>query len=215
MSIKAWIFTIITYFVLCVLLILSFDRIWPDYKVVTKIVPLVVGALITHLIRKVYDFVFDVFNKNAAKPFLGVSISVDHASRKFIGYGASCGEIIQAGNFKANYEVEVELDITIQNESPTTIYEIDVSYTPNHYSSKYSFIDSRQNKLQPLEGNKHFDFKLRIMKVYYDVYVYEVNKDIQQIYKVGKGISLLNGSEIIVKYKDSKHKQHIKTEIIE
>lgn len=215
MSIKAWIFTIITYFVLCVLLILLFDRIWPDYKVVTKIIPLVVGALITHLIRKVYDFVFDVFNKNTVKPFLGVSISVDHASRKFIGYGASCGEIIQAGDFKANYEVEVELDITIQNESPITIYEIDVSYTPNHYSSQYSFIDSRQNKLQPLEGNKHFVFKLRIMKVYYDVYVYEVEKDIQQIYKVGKGVSLLNGSEITVKYKDSKHKQHIKTEIIE
>lgn len=215
MNIKAWIYSIITYVILSVVLILLFDRIWPDYKVVTRIIPLLVGAPITLIIRKVYDLLYAVFNQKTAKPFLGVSISVDHASRKFIGYGASCGEIIQAGDFKANYEVEVELDITIQNESPITIYEIDVSYTPNHYSSQYSFIDSRQNKLQPLEGNKHFVFKLRIMKVYYDVYVYEVNKDIQQIYKVGKGISLLNGSEIIVKYKDSKHKQHIKTEIIE
>ena len=215
MNIKAWIYSIITYVILSVVLILLFDRIWPDYKVVTRIIPLLVGAPITLIIRKVYDLLYAVFNQETAKPFLGVSISVDHASRKFIGYGASCGEIIQAGDFKANYEVEVELDITIQNESPITINEIDVSYTPNHYSSQYSFIDSRQNKLQPLEGNKHFVFILRIMKVYYDVYVYEVNKDIQQIYKVGKGISLLNGSEIIVKYKDSKHKQHIKTEIIE
>lgn len=215
MNIKAWIYSIITYVILSVVLILLFDRIWPDYKVLTTIVPLAVGAIITQFIRKIYDFVYDFINRNKVKPFLGVSISFDHASRKFIGYGASCGEIIQAGDFKANYEVEVELDITIQNESPITIYEIDVSYTPNHYSSQYSFIDSRQNKLQPLEGNKHFDFKLRIMKVYYDVYVYEVEKDIQQVYKVGKGVSLLNGSEIIVKYKDSKHKQHIKTEIIE
>ena len=173
----------------------------------TKIIPLVVGALITHLIRKVYDFVFDVFNKNTVKPFLGVSISVDHASRKFIGYGASCGEIIQAGNFKANYEVEVELNITIQNESPTTIYEIDVSYTPNHYSNDYTFIDLRQNKLQPLEGNKHFDFKLRIMNVYYDVYAHDVDKDIHKIYKIGKDISLLNGAKFIIKYRDSQHKE--------
>ena len=131
------------------------------------------------------------------------------------GYGASEGEVIQAGHFKANYDVEAELIVIIQNESSETIYELEVSFTPNQYLQKYTLIDGRENKLQPLEGNKHFDFKLRILNHYYDVYYQEVDKDMLKINKAGKDISLLNGSKIIVKYLDSIHKLHLKTEIID
>ena len=113
---------------------------------------------------------------------------------------------------KADYEVEVELNVIIQNESPYTVYEVDVSYAPNQYSEKYTLIDKRENKLQPLEGNKHFDFTLRIMKHYYDVYASDVD---QELYRIGKGISPLNGSKLIIKYKDSKHKAQVKTQVLE
>ena len=146
--------------------------------------------------------------------YLGVSVRVNHSSRNFVGYGASCGKVIQAGNFKADYDLEVEMTITIQNESPYTAYNLNVSYLPNDYSKLYTLIDSRENKLQPLEGNGHVDFTLRIMSHYYDVYAFEVDKDIQQIYKIGKEESLLNGSKLVIKYCDAKHKEHIKTEVI-
>lgn len=215
MNTKAWIYSIITYVVLTVGLILLSDYIWPDNKVISLIIPLVVGAIITHFVRKIFDFITDFFNCKIEKPFLGVLIKVDHTSRRFTGYGASCGEVIQAGYFKANYEVELELNVTIQNESPYTAYELDVSYIPNQYLEDYILIDNRENKLQPLEGNKHFVFTLRIMRQYYDVYASEVDKDIQQIYKLGKEISLLNGSKLIIKYKDSKHEDLVKTEVID
>lgn len=146
--------------------------------------------------------------------YLGVSVRFNHSSRNFVGYGASCGKVIQAGNFKANYEVEAELTITIQNESPSTIYKVDVSYIPNSYSKRYTLVDSRQNKLQPLEGNKHFEFILRIKNDYYDMYAHDVDKDLRELYKVGKDVSILNGSKIIIKYLDSKHKEHTTTEVI-
>jgi hypothetical protein len=148
-------------------------------------------------------------------PYLGVSLKVDHVLRKFVSYGASEGEIIQAGNFRANYEVEAELKITIQNESHDTIYGLEVSFVPNESSKNCKLIDSRQNKLEPLEGNNHVDFTLRIINHYYDVYASDVDKDIQKIYKLGKDVSLLNGSKLIIKYKDSKHKEQVKTEVIE
>lgn len=148
------------------------------------------------------------------EPFLGVSFRINHTSRKFVGYGASCGEVIQAGNFKANYEVEAELTIIIQNESPSTIYKVDVSYIPNSYSKRYTLVDSRHNKLQPLEGNKHLEFMLRIKNDYYDMYAHDVDNETRELYKIGKGISILNGSIIIIKYLDSKHKEHSKTEVI-
>lgn len=146
--------------------------------------------------------------------YLGVSVRVNHTTRNFVGYGASCGKVIQAGNFKANYEVEAELTIIIQNESPSTIYKVDVSYIPNSYSKRYTLVDSRQNKLQPLEGNKHIELILRIKNDYYDMYAHDVDKDIRELYKVGKDISILNGSIIIIKYLDSKHKEHTTTEVI-
>ena len=212
MSIKAWICAIVTSVVLTIGLILLFDRIWPDNKVMTLIIPLVVGALITNFIRKSFDFIFECFNPKKGIPFLGVLIMVDHTSRRMTGYGASCGEVIPAGNFKANYEVEVELNITVQNESPYTAYGLKLSYTPNEYSKNYTLIDNRENKLHPLVGNNHFDFTLRILKHYYDVFASDVDKE---IYKIGKGISPLNGSKLTVNYLDSKHKEHIRTEIIE
>ena len=136
-------------------------------------------------------------------------MSLEHTSRRMTGYGTSNGEIIQAGNFKANYEVEIELDVIIQNESPRTIYEVVVDYIPNSFSATYKLIDTRQNKLQPLEGDKHFQFKLRINKMYYDVYARDVDSEISQIYKLGNSISLLNGAKFIIKYKDSKHQPHV------
>lgn len=214
MNTKARILSIITYVVITILLFLLFDYIWPDNKVWTLIIPLVVGGLITHFIRKAFDFIFDAYNRNSEQPFLGVTFKVDNALRKFVAYGASCGRVIQAGNFKADYDLEVELTITVQNESPFTAYNLNVSYLPNDYSKLYTLIDSRENKLQPLEGNGHMDFTLRILSHYYDVYASEVDKDIHKIYKVGKEVSLLNGSKLEIKYRDTKHKEHIKTKII-
>ena len=104
MSIKAWICAIVTSATLTIGLILLFDRIWPDNKVMTLIIPLVVGALITHFIRKAFDFIFDFYNRKKEIPYLGVLIKVDHTFRRITGYGVSCGEVIQAGHFKANYE---------------------------------------------------------------------------------------------------------------
>ena len=214
MNTKARILSIITYAVITILLILLFDHIWPDNKVWTLIIPLVVGGLITHFIRKAFDFIFDAYNRSSEQPFLGVTFKVDNAIRKFVAYGASCGRVIQAGNFKADYDLEVELTITVQNESPFTAYNLNVSYLPNDYSKLYTLIDTRDNMLQPLEGNGHVDFTLRIMSHYYDVYASEVDKDIHEIYKIGKEVSLLNGSKLEIKYRDTKHKGHIKTEII-
>ena len=214
MKMKARALSILTYFVITILLILLFDHLWPDNKVWALIIPLVVGGLITHFIRKAFDFIFDAYNRTSEQPFWGVSFKVDNALRKFVAYGASCGRVIQAGSFKADYDLEVEMIITIQNESPYTAYNLNVSYLPNDYSKLYTLIDSRENKLQPLEGNGHVDFTLRIMSHYYDVYAFEVDKDIQQIYKIGKEESLLNGSKLVIKYCDAKHKEHIKTEVI-
>ena len=214
MKMKARALSILTYFVITILLILLFDHLSPDNKVWALIIPLVVGGLITHFIRKAFDFIFDAYNRTSEQPFWGVSFKVDNALRKFVAYGASCGRVIQAGNFKADYDLEVEMTITIQNESPYTAYNLNVSYLPNDYSKLYTLIDSRENKLQPLEGNGHVDFTLRIMSHYYDVYAFEVDKDIQQIYKIGKEESLLNGSKLVIKYCDAKHKEHIKTEVI-
>lgn len=146
------------------------------------------------------------------EPYIGVSYKVSHTSRRIIGFGSSCGNVVPAGHFKADYEVEVELNVTIQNESPYTVYEVDVSYAPNQYSEKYTLIDKRENKLQPLEGNKHFDFTLRIMKHYYDVFASDVD---QELYRIGKGIRPLDGSKLIIKYKDSKHKAQVKTQVLE
>jgi len=147
--------------------------------------------------------------------YLGVAIKVDHTSRRMTGYGASEGSVIQAGHFKANYEVEAELTITIQNESQNTIYEVEVSYIPNQYTQKYTLTDIRDNKLQPLEGDKHFEFRLRIMNEYFDKYAQDVDNEFcSRINKVGKGVSLLNGSKINIRYKDSKHKAYTKTEVL-
>lgn len=147
-------------------------------------------------------------NREQVEPYLGVSIETNNIYRKFIGYGASCGEVIQAGNYKADYQVEIELNIIIQNESSYTVYELDVSYIPNSYSKNYNIIDSRQNILQPLEGNKHIDFKLRIIKYYNDVYASDIDNETQ---KIGKETSPLNGSVLNIMYQDSKHKGHIIT----
>lgn len=148
------------------------------------------------------------------EPYLGISIKIDHVLRKFISYGASEGEIIQVGNFRANYEVEAELTIIIQNESPNTVYGLEVSFMPNEYSKNCKLMDSRQNRLQPLEGNKHCEFQLKITKLYYDLHASEVDKDIKEIYKVGKGTSLFSGSSLYIRYKDSKHREYTKTERI-
>ena len=147
--------------------------------------------------------------------YLGVAIKVEHTSRRMTGYGASEGSVIQAGHFKANYEVEAELTVTIQNESPNTIYGVEVSFIPNQYSQKYTLTDSRENKLQPLEGDKHFECKLRIMNEYYDMYAQDVDNEFGcRINRVGKGVSLLSGSKILISYKDAKHKLYTKTEVI-
>ncbi len=159
MNTKTWIYSIITYVVLTVGLILLFDYFWPDNKVISLIIPLVVGALITHFVRKIFDFIPDIFNRKGEKPFWGVLI--------------------------------------------------------NLYSQKYTLIDKRENKLQPLEGNKHVDFTLRIMNHYYDVFASDVDKDIQKVYKIGKDTSILNGSKLIIRYKDSKHKAQDKTVVLE
>lgn len=214
MNSKAWIYSFIIYVVLTFGLIYLFDKIWPENKTLTTIIPLVIGGLITHLIRKLYDFIFELFNRKSVETFIGVAINVDHTSRRMTGYGASEGRIIQAGHFKANYEVEAELTITIQNESPNTIYEVEVSYIPNQYTQKYTLTDTRDNKLQPLEGDKHFEFRLRIMNEYFDKYAQDVDNEFGcRINKVGKGVSLLNGSKINIRYKDSKHKAYTKTEV--
>lgn len=154
------------------------------------------------------------FYPESVEPYVDISIKVDHVSRRMTGYGASEGEIIQAGRYKANYEVEAELRVTIQNESPDTIYQLEIGFTPNQYSQKYTLIDRRDNNHQPLEGNKHFEFVLRIVNYYYDVYAQDIDKDIHKIYKVGKDTSLLCGSKINIIYLDSKHKKHSKTKII-
>lgn len=156
-----------------------------------------------------------VVESQSDETYLGVAVKLDHTSRRITGYGASEGSIIQAGHFKANYEVEAELIVTIQNESPNTIYEVTVSYIPNQYTQKYALTDTRENKLQPLEGDKHFEFKLRIMNEFYDMYAQDVDKEFgSRVCKVGKGVSLLNGSKINIRYKDSKHKAYTKTEVL-
>ncbi len=215
MNTKAWTYSFIIYVVLTLGLIYLFDKIWPENKTLTTIIPLVIGGLITHLIRKLYDFIFELFNRKSVETFIGVTIKVDNTSRRMTGYGASEGRIIQAGHFKANYEVEAELTITIQNESPNTIYEVEVSYIPNQYTQKYTLTDTRDNKLQPLEGDKHFEFRLRIMNEYFDMYAQDVDKEFgSRVCNVGKGVSFLNGSEICINYKDAKHKAYTKTEVL-
>ena len=212
MTTKAWVVALIKSAIITIVLIILCDHFLPEDKVMTKVIPLVIGALITNYIRKSYDGLFDIFNRKSEKPFLGVLIKTNHKSRRIIGFGSSCGNVVPAGHFKADHEVEVELNVIIQNESPYTVYEVDISYAPNQYSEKYTLIDKRENKLQPLEGNKHFDFTLRIMKHYYDVYASDVD---QELYRIGKGISPLNGSKLIIKYKDSKHKAQVKTQVLE
>ncbi len=156
-----------------------------------------------------------IVESQSDETYLGIAVKLDHTSRRITGYGVSEGSIIQAGHFKANYEVEAELIVTIQNESPNTIYEVTVSYIPNQYTQKYALTDTRENKLQPLEGDKHFEFKLRIMNEYYDMYAQDVDKEFgSRVCKVGKGVSLLNGSKINIRYKDSKHKAYTKTEVL-
>ena len=216
MKAKAWIYSIVTYAVLSIGLIFLFDWIWPDNRVWTTVVPLLVGGLITHFVRKAFDFIFDYYNRDKSESVLAASIKVDNSSRRFIAYGASNGEVIQAGNFKADYEVKVELTVTIQNESPETVYNLEVNFVPNSYLSKYSFalIDSRVNKLQPLEGYKHFDFKLRMNSAYYNVYARDVDKELYQIHQLGKGPSLLSGSVLNLKYRDTKQKTYTKSEVI-
>lgn len=143
-----------------------------------------------------------------------MTFNIEGASRNFVGYGTSNGAVIHAGNFKANYEVKAEVSIIIQNESPTTIYGVEVSFTPNDYSKQYTLLDTRQNKLEPLEGNKHFEYKLRIVHYYCDVYAQDADKDIHKLYKLGKDVSLLNGAKINISYRDSKHKERSQTEVI-
>lgn len=156
-----------------------------------------------------------IVESQSDETYLGIAVKLDHTSRRITGYGVSEGSIIQAGHFKANYEVEAELIVTIQNESPNTIYEVTVSYIPNQYTQKYALTDTRENKLQPLEGDKHFEFKLRIMNEFYDMYAQDVDKEFgSRVCKVGKGVSLLNGSKINIRYKDSKHKAYTKTEVL-
>ena len=156
-----------------------------------------------------------IVEPESVETYLGSAIKLDHTSRRMTGYGASEGSVIQAGHFKANYEVEAELTITIQNESPNTIYELGVSYIPNQYTQKYTLADTRDNKLQPLEGDKHFEFRLRIMNEYFDMYAQDVDKEFgSRVCNVGKGVSLLNGSEICISYKDAKHKKYTKTEVL-
>ena len=159
-----------------------------------------------------HDFIFEYFNRDKSEPVLATSIKVDNSSRRFLAYGASNGEILQAGNFKADYEVQVELRVTIQNESPDTIYGLEVSFVPNSNLSryKYTIIDPRENKLQPLVGNDHVDFKLRLINNYYDIYAQKVDKELRQIHQLGKGPSLLSGSVLNLKYRDVKQKVYNK-----
>ena len=216
MKAKAWIFSLVTYVVVSVGLIFLFDWIWPDNRVWTTIVPLVVGGLITHFVRKLFDFIFEYFNRDKSVPVLATSIKVDNSSRRFLAYGASNGEVIHAGNFKADYEVQVELTVTIQNESPDTIYGLELSFVPNSKLSryKYTIIDPRENKLQPLEGNDHVDFKLRLINIFYDIYAQEVDKELHQIHQLGEGPSLISGSVLNLKYRDAKQKKYDRTIVI-
>ena len=180
----------------------------------------IVGLILTVYFYKKQKRSTTLLTENSIQPeieetYLGVAIKVDHTSRRMTGYGASEGSVIQAGHFKANYEVEAELTMTIQNESQNTIYEVEVSYIPNQYTQKYTLTDTRDNKLQPLEGDKHFEFRLRIMNEYFDMYAQDVDNEFgSRINKVGKGVSLLNGSKINIRYKDSKHKAYTKTEVL-
>ena len=212
MNLKVWIISLLIYFLITVGLIIIFDHIWPENNLMTKITPWFISALITHFVRKFFDFIHSIFNCKTETPYIRIFIKVDHTIRKFTGYGASSGKVIHAGRDKANYEVEIELIITIQNESPFTAYELDVCYVPNDSSRNYTLIDNRDNKLQPLAGDKHFNFTLRIIRQYYDVHASDVDKE---VYKIGKGISPLNGSKLNLRYRDSKHKAHIHTELIE
>ena len=216
MKAKAWILSLVTYVVLSVGLIFLFNRIWPDNRLWSTIIPLIVGGLITHFIRKLFDFIFDYFNHDKSEPVLATSIKVDNSSRRFLAYGASNGEVLQAGNFKADYEVQAELTVTIQNETPDTIYGLEVNFVPNTKMSRYksTIIDPRENKLQPLKGNEHIDSKLRLINSFYDVYAHEVDKELRQIHQLGKGPSLLSGSVLNVKYRDAKGKTYNKSEII-
>lgn len=216
MKTKAWILSLVTYVVVSVGLIFLFDWIWPDNRVWTTIVPLVVGGLITHFVRKLFDFIFEYFNRDKSEPVLATSIKVDNSSRRFLAYGASNGEVLQAGNFKADYEVQVELTVTIQNETPETVYNLEVNFVPNSNLSRYRFtlIDPRANKLQPLGGDKHFDYKLRMNSVYHDVYAHEVDKDLHQIHQLGKGSSPLSGSVLYLKYSDAKQKTYYKKIVV-
>lgn len=216
MKAKAWILSLVTYVVVSVGLIFLFDWIWPDNRVWTTIVPLVIGGLITHFVRKLFDFIFEYFNRDKSEPVLATSIKVDNSSRRFLAYGASNGEVLQAGNFKADYEVQVELRVTIQNESLDTIYGLEVSFVPNSKLSryKYTIIDPRENKLQPLEGNDHIDFKLRLINNFYDIYAQEVDKELRQIHQLGKGPNLLSGSVLNLKYRDAKQKKYDRTIVI-
>lgn len=199
------------------------NQSWIDkYANLNTFIGLVVGVVGLILAIYFYKKQMNGANKKSDKvilpesdePYLGVSIKIDHVLQKFVSYGASEGEIIQAGNFRANYEVEVELTIIIQNESPNSVYGLEVSFMPNEYSKNCKMMDSRQNKLEPLECNKHCDFQLRITKLYYDIYASEVDKDLKEIYKVGKGTSLFSGSTLFIKYRDSKHREYTKTERI-
>ena len=180
----------------------------------------IVGLILTVYFYKKQKRSTTLLTENSIQPeieetYLGVAIKVDHTSRRMTGYGASEGSVIQAGHFKANYEVEAELTMTIQNESQNTIYEVEVSYIPNQYTQKYTLTDTRDNKLQPLEGDKHFEFRLRIMNEYFDMYAQDVDNEFgSRINKVGKDVSLLNGSKINIRYKDSKHKAYTKTEVL-
>lgn len=213
MKAKARILSLVTYVVVSVGLLFLFDWIWPDNRVWTTIVPLIVGGLITHFVRKLFDFIFDYFNRDKSEPVLATSIKIDNSSRMFLAYGASNGEVLQAGNFKADYEVQAELTVTIQNESPNTIYGLEVNFVPNSKMSRYksTIIDPRENKLQPLEGNGHIDFKLRLINNFYDVYAHEVDKELRQIHQLGEGPSLLSGSVLNLKYRDAKQKKYDRT----
>ncbi len=214
MNRKGIVLAYIIFLILLVILIITSNYIWPNEKWWIKIFYLVISAIIVLIINKTYDYCCHLFKSKNNEPYLGVSIKIDNVLRKFVGYGASCDEVIQAGHFKANYEVNAELIIIVQNESPYPAYEVDVRFQPNDYSRKYTLVDLRQNKLQPLEGNKHFEFKLQITNVYYDMYALDVDLENKKLYRLGKGISILNGSKIIINYRDSNHGIHTATEVI-
>lgn len=49
----------------------------------------------------------------------------------------------------------------------------------------------------------------------FDMYAQDVDQEFgNKVYMVGKGISFLNGSKIFIRYKDSKYREHTKTETI-